>query len=198
VSRPTQERVEDGIITWQVAVYELHREIDKLYQEKEFLVGELAALQKKYDSAAFWSGWVYPEGATAEQVQAELHDFRSLMHHVPNIYDHVTGGRISKPNAMSATVISAHDDYVTELVDEAVKESQEESNDIIADLNKKIAKLIEAREFSALASATLRDESIEHQKRANRFETVLYRIDREILADKYEYRRWVAEELHRK
>ncbi len=37
MSRPTQEAVEDNLITWQRAVYELHREIDKLDQENEIL-----------------------------------------------------------------------------------------------------------------------------------------------------------------
>lgn len=42
MSRPSQERVEDGLITWQRAIYELHREIDKLDQEKEILSHYLA------------------------------------------------------------------------------------------------------------------------------------------------------------
>ncbi len=28
--RPTQEMVEDGLITWQEAIYQLHRELDKM------------------------------------------------------------------------------------------------------------------------------------------------------------------------
>jgi len=33
---------------------------------------ELAALQSQIRNAEFWKNWVYPEGATAEQVQNEL------------------------------------------------------------------------------------------------------------------------------
>lgn len=33
MSRPTQENVEDNVLTWQRAIYELHREINKLDQE---------------------------------------------------------------------------------------------------------------------------------------------------------------------
>ncbi len=40
MSRPTQEAVEDNVLTWQVAIYELHREIDKLDQELEILRGQ--------------------------------------------------------------------------------------------------------------------------------------------------------------
>ncbi len=41
MSRPTQEMVEDNLITWQVAIYELHREIDKLDQELDILRSQL-------------------------------------------------------------------------------------------------------------------------------------------------------------
>lgn len=44
MSRPSQERVEDGLITWQGAVYELHREIDKLDQEKEILGAQVDSM----------------------------------------------------------------------------------------------------------------------------------------------------------
>lgn len=45
MSRPTHEMVEDNVISWQVAVYELHREIDKLDQEKELIERWVADLQ---------------------------------------------------------------------------------------------------------------------------------------------------------
>jgi hypothetical protein len=35
MSRPTIENVQDNLITWDHAMYELHREIDKLDQELE-------------------------------------------------------------------------------------------------------------------------------------------------------------------
>jgi hypothetical protein len=41
VSRPTQEMVEDNLITWQYAIYELRREIDKLDQENEIMRHQL-------------------------------------------------------------------------------------------------------------------------------------------------------------
>ena len=46
------------------------------------------------------------------------------------VYDHVTGGMISKPNTDAAVIMSVHDDYVQQLMDEAgedaVKEAREE------------------------------------------------------------------------
>jgi hypothetical protein len=41
MSRPTQEMVEDNLLTWQVAMYELHREIDKLDQENDIMRKQL-------------------------------------------------------------------------------------------------------------------------------------------------------------
>jgi hypothetical protein len=41
MSRPTIERVEDNLITWRDAIYELHREIDKLDQEIEIMAAQL-------------------------------------------------------------------------------------------------------------------------------------------------------------
>lgn len=45
--------------------------------------------------------------------------------HVSRVYDHVTGGRISKPNTDEAVVRAVHDDAVAELVREAVAEETE-------------------------------------------------------------------------
>lgn len=41
MSRPTQEMVEDNLITWQYAIYELRREIDKLDQENQIMRRQL-------------------------------------------------------------------------------------------------------------------------------------------------------------
>lgn len=55
MSRPTQNAVDRCMLTSRQAIYELHREIDKLDQEKEILEGEvsarradLAALEHRY------------------------------------------------------------------------------------------------------------------------------------------------------
>lgn len=37
MSRPTQENVEDNLLTCQRVIYELHREIDKLDQELDLM-----------------------------------------------------------------------------------------------------------------------------------------------------------------
>lgn len=92
----------------------------------ESLRQQLAEADARYKTAEFWKNWVYPEGATAEQVQDELHDYRVLMENVPKVYDSVTGGRISKPMTKPEAVISEAEDHTARLVDEAVKEAGEQ------------------------------------------------------------------------
>lgn len=56
-------------------------------------------------SAEFWSNWVYPEGANPEEIQNELSDYHTFLKEASVVYDHVTKGRISKPNAKAFEVI---------------------------------------------------------------------------------------------
>lgn len=44
------------------------------------------------------------------QVKRELHDCHLYVTEVPKVYDHVTAGRISKPNTSAHAVISEHDE----------------------------------------------------------------------------------------
>jgi hypothetical protein len=53
-------------------------------------------LRQKFSAAEFWKQWVYPEGATAEQVQAELADYHDLMDRAAKVYEHITQGQVSK------------------------------------------------------------------------------------------------------
>jgi hypothetical protein len=72
----------------------------------------------------FWRG-VYPNGMTAEEINNELADLEMIAERVPKVYDHVTGGKVSKPNTDAEVVIALADDYVNEIVDEAVEEALE-------------------------------------------------------------------------
>ena len=67
-------------------------------------------------SADFWSNWVYPDGATAEQVQNELDDFHMVIGNVSKVYDHITKGRIFKPNTIAEDVISVAEDVLQEII----------------------------------------------------------------------------------
>lgn len=46
----------------------------------------------------FWEELLTEDGVlNMDQVMRELHDYRLLLDSVPNVYDYVTGGNISKP-----------------------------------------------------------------------------------------------------
>src|SRR3990172_12529242 len=85
--------------------------LDKL-NEAETLLTENAELKRRVKSAEFWSNWTYPEGATAADVQNELADFRMVMQEVSKVYDHITHGRISKPNTKAEDVIAVADEVL--------------------------------------------------------------------------------------
>jgi hypothetical protein len=60
-----------------------------------------------------------PDGTlNLDQVARELHDYWGLMRRVAEVYDNVTGGRISKPETMPGPVINR----VNERIDEAERE----------------------------------------------------------------------------
>lgn len=71
----------------------------------------------------FWRR-IYPEGMTLQKVLDELHDLETVAQNVPKVYDHVTGGAISKANTLASVVIAVHDDHVSALVEEALAEER--------------------------------------------------------------------------
>jgi hypothetical protein len=83
-------------------------------------------LRDKFSAAEFWKQWVYPEGATAEQVQAELADYHDLMDRAAKVYEHITQGQISKTNTLPEAVIALADDVMSKAISEAVSETTEE------------------------------------------------------------------------
>jgi hypothetical protein len=78
------------------------------------------------EAAKFWSGVYAPDGMKAEQVKAELSDYRFMLEQVPKVYEHVTGGKLSKPNYFASVVIAEADDEVTRLCEEEIKGALEE------------------------------------------------------------------------
>lgn len=71
----------------------------------------------------FWDDIVRPDDNwDMGAVIAELNDYRMLLESVPKVYDHVTGGRVSKPNTIASAVIAEHDEHVERCVAEAVSE----------------------------------------------------------------------------
>jgi len=57
-----------------------------------------------------WYDIVCPGGVwDYEQLKLELCDYHMLLAEVPVVYDHVSGGSISKPNTLASEVIAEHD-----------------------------------------------------------------------------------------
>lgn len=58
----------------------------------------------------FWADIVQPAGLwDYEQILKELCDYHMLLTMVPKVYDHISGGSISKPNTLAEEVIAEHD-----------------------------------------------------------------------------------------
>jgi hypothetical protein len=64
----------------------------------------------------FWASIVeHPDGTlNVDQVKRELHDYRMLLNEVPQVYMHITGGIISKPNTLASAVIPVADEHYEE------------------------------------------------------------------------------------
>ena len=77
--------------------------------------------QKQWDE--FWAELVAPNGTVdVELVKLELSDFSMLMSYMSHVYDHATGGRISKPNTLPAVVCGVIDDRINELLDDELRD----------------------------------------------------------------------------
>jgi hypothetical protein len=76
-------------------------------------------------AAAFWSGVYTPQGMSAEAVKAELADYHFLLQQVPLVYQHVTGGLLSKTNYFASAVMAAADDETTRLAEQEINERVE-------------------------------------------------------------------------
>jgi hypothetical protein len=74
--------------------------------------------QQKLDADRFWqelfNGLKDTGELTADAVRAELQDYHMILENVGEVYMHVTGGRISKPNTCARDVIAVADDAANE------------------------------------------------------------------------------------
>jgi hypothetical protein len=74
----------------------------------------------------FWKELVCkPDGSlNIDQVKRELHDYHTVLSQVSRVYDHITGGRISKPNTLAFEVITQADEHYKELYEEPCEEEK--------------------------------------------------------------------------
>ena len=78
---------------------------------------ENAILKREKESADYWNNWAYPEGATPEDIQNELADFKDMIDRFECVLEHVTGGQMSKATYTKEVMISVIDDKINELID---------------------------------------------------------------------------------
>ena len=71
----------------------------------------------------FWKELVETDGKLdLDKVARELSDYCVILNNVSEVYCHVTGSRISKPNTSAGAVIAEADDYSTKMMHEEVVE----------------------------------------------------------------------------
>jgi hypothetical protein len=88
------------------------------------LTEEDKKVQKDYDE--FWKDIVEKDGCVdLWLVKKELSDFRFIINQLPKIYMHITNGRLSKHMYTAETIIGIHDDIRTEEIEEAIKETEQ-------------------------------------------------------------------------
>lgn len=106
------------------------------------------ALERERDGLK-WIADLYDGAPTAADVGNELADYAMILDNVGKVYCHVTGGRISKANTLASAVIAVSDDYFTELVEEAVKDTAEASltaaQERVGELEKGVAEIADFR-----------------------------------------------------
>lgn len=70
----------------------------------------------------FWRDIVENVDGTLNKdaVMRELSDFYNMLEEVPQVYLHVTGWQLSKPNYLASSVISVADEYQERLIQEAI------------------------------------------------------------------------------
>lgn len=74
----------------------------------------------------YWKPLLLTDGELDEQkIKNEMSDLVFIFEQVGEVYCHLTGNKLSKPMYYADTIITAHDDMVTELVNERVKEELE-------------------------------------------------------------------------
>lgn len=78
--------------------------------------------EKTYDES--WKEIIENEDGTLnlDQIKRELHDYWIVMGEVSEVYDDVTGGQVSKPNARASAVISAANESTQEWLDDRMAE----------------------------------------------------------------------------
>ncbi len=74
----------------------------------------------------WWKDIVAPKGRlNREAVMRELYDYGVILDGASKVYDHITGGMISKPNTDPSVVIAVATDKENEALEEILKDEKE-------------------------------------------------------------------------
>ena len=117
---------------------------------EDALLKRAEAAEARIHGAEFWANFVYPDGASPEEIQNELMDYHQYLDDTTKVYYHISGGKISKPNTMAFELISIYDDEITSL------ESRAEAAD--AQVAALTAALAAANEDAARLASVLSDD----------------------------------------
>lgn len=78
----------------------------------------------------FWQPLIAPDGVLdLAQVKRELFDFGMVMDNVSVVYDHITGGRVSKPHTLASAVISMYEENLDRQIAYALEDLEEAQAD---------------------------------------------------------------------
>ena len=79
-----------------------------------------------------WKDIIYKEDGTLDEdaVLAELYDFQFVAEQASEVYCEITGGALSKPTYYASGVLSAHSDYIEDLLKEARREAAKDALDM--------------------------------------------------------------------
>jgi hypothetical protein len=78
------------------------------------LLNYMTDYEQKYED--HWKDIIEPNGKLdMDAIKRELSDFSMVMEQVSKVYDHVTGGRISKVNTMASAVIGEADSHYEDI-----------------------------------------------------------------------------------
>jgi len=107
----------DEEVTWNAEYYNCN-----LIAEDDEYENLPEECRTRYET--FWKRVVEnPDGSLNKiQVIKELSDFLGVIDNVPLVYDHVTGGSVSKPNTYAYEVNALHDQYIQDRLEDYKKD----------------------------------------------------------------------------
>lgn len=84
---------------------------------------------KKWEE--FWKGFCTNSDGTLnlDAIQRELSDYSMILHNVPGVYMHATGGMVSYPTTWPSVVRSLADDHTNRVCEEAIEDAKDHSLD---------------------------------------------------------------------